>query len=367
MAHPDPEPSSAADSSFAWRGAGFVDPRSYTHWWAGEDAAALHGIAAAAQSQDHPPSDPGPAPEVGGALGATLGRLRAELQSGRGFVLLRGLPFDRWTIDESRMATWAIANAIGIPVSQTASGARLVDVMDTSRQEATPRQFSTSQELRLHTDPASDLIGLACVRAAASGGDSVLASSISVHDAMLRQRPDLVHVLYEGFRWHRFGEGRPQDAAVSEYKVPVFSKEDDRLSCRYVRSPIVAGQRDAGNPLTALQIEALDLFDQLASSPELRVTFRMEPGDIVLVNNLTVMHARTQFVDHAAPALPRQLFRLWLAGFRGFRPVRPELNYFNAGHCGIPATGMKAHYDMQSLYADPASGGAARLGVGAVR
>jgi hypothetical protein len=298
------------------------------------------------------------------SLAATLAKLRRELEGGRGFVLLRGLPFDRWSVDASRIATWAIANAVGIPVSQTAKGARLVDVMDTSRQETTPRQFSTSQELRLHTDPASDLIGLACVRPAASGGDSVLTSSISVHDTMLRQRPDLVAALYEGFHWHRFGEGRTADAPVSEHKVPVFSMLDGRLSCRYVRPPIVAGQRDAAQPLTCLQIEALDLFDQIASSPELRVTFRMGPGDIVLVNNLTVMHARTQFIDHAAPAEPRRLFRLWLQGFQGFRPVRPELNYFNGGRCGIPATGMTAHYDMQSLRADPASGGVASLGVG---
>jgi hypothetical protein len=359
-----PEPTGAADASFAWTAADLRDPATYTHRWSSADIASLHAIATTLAADGHDASDPGHAPQVQGPLADTLAAVRAELQGGRGFVLLKGLPFDGWSVDEARLATWAIANAIGIPVSQTARGARLVDVMDTSRKEATPRQFSTSQELRLHTDPASDLIGLACVRPAASGGDSVLASSVSVHDAMLRQRPDLVAALYEGFHWHRFGEGRPVDGPFSEARVPVFSRREGRLSCRYVRTPIVAGQKDAGQPLTPLQVEALDLFDKFASSPELRVSFRMEPGDIVLVNNLTVMHARTQFVDHEPPAEPRRLFRLWLQGFEGFRPVQPELNYFNGGECGIPATGMKAQYDMKSLYADPASGGVAKLGVG---
>jgi hypothetical protein len=362
-----PSPSTAADAAFAWTAADMTEPAHYTHWWSAGDIAELERLAFEPGAGQHDPLDPGDAPGIGGELAATLAGVRRELERGRGFVLLRGLPFERWSVDAARIATWAIANAVGIPVSQTAKGARLVDVMDTSRLETTPRQFSTSQELRLHTDPASDLIGLACVRPAASGGDSVLTSSVSVHDAMLRQRPDLLAALYEGFRWHRFGEGRSEDAAVSEAKVPVFSMRDGRLSCRYVRTPIVAGQKDAGQALTQLQVDALDLFDRLAASPELRVTFRMGPGDIVLVNNLTVMHARTQFVDHAPPAEPRRLFRLWLQGFEGFRPMDPALNYFNGGRCGIPATGMKARYDMKTLYADPASGGVAKLGVGSAQ
>lgn len=361
---PDPAPSRPADASFAWSAVDQADPQTFTHWWSDEEMAALQAIAETALTTDHDALDPGAAPPLSQALARRLEQIRAELQHGRGFVLLRGLPFDRWSVGQARLATWAIANAIGIPVSQTARGARLVDVMDTSRRETTPRQFSTSQELRLHTDPASDLIGLACVRPAASGGDSVLASAVSVHDAMVRQRPDLAAQLYRGFHWHRFGEGRSADGPFSEDLVPVFSMHDEQLSCRYVRTPIVAGQKEAGQPLNASQIEALDLFDKLACSPELRVTFRLDCGDIVLVNNLTVLHARTQFVDHAEPAPPRRLFRLWLGGFQGFRQVAPALNYFNGGQWGIPVTGEKAHYDMQSLYADPATGGVARLGVG---
>src|SRR5262245_1336796 len=78
-----------------------------------------------------------------------------RLYRGPGYALLRGLPFDVWGVDRSREVCWSIACALGEPVSQTAQGARVVDVRDTSREEATPRQFKTSQELRLHTDPAS--------------------------------------------------------------------------------------------------------------------------------------------------------------------------------------------------------------------
>lgn len=298
------------------------------------------------------------------ALAPRLQDALRELATGRGFVLLRGFPFGTWTKDRARLAAWGLGTWIGNHVSQTVHGTRLVDVTDVTGKEPSPRQYRTSQELRLHMDPASDLIGLACVQDARSGGESVLTSAVAVHNALLASRPDLLQLLYDGFHWHRFGEGRPQDGPYTRERVPVFAQEQGRLSCRYVRSPIAAGHKDAGVPLTEAQIEALDAFDRFASSPELRVAFRMQPGDLLLVNNLAVLHARTQFEDHPQPDRRRHMVRLWLEGLPGFRPVPAALNFFNGGRCGIPPQeGQDAHYDIGALYKERASGGVADLGV----
>jgi alpha-ketoglutarate-dependent taurine dioxygenase len=92
--------------------------------------------------------------------------------------------------------------------------------------------------------------------------------------------------------------------------VPVFAMVDGQLSCRYVRSVIVAGQKDIGQPLTEVLVEALDLFDQLAGASDLHLSFRMRPGDMLLVNNLTVLHGRTQFRDHEEAERRRHILRL---------------------------------------------------------
>ena len=190
----------------------------------------------------------------------------------------------------------------------------------------------------------------------------MIASAAAIHNEMLARRPDLLALLYEGFYCHRFGEGRACDEPVSEYKVPVFAMMRGQLSCRYVRSVIVAGQKDRGEPLTALQIEALDLFDALAGGSGLHLGFRMQPGDILLVNNLTVLHARTSFEDHEDQARRRHVLRLWLDGGPGFRETPPELNFFNGGEAGIPLNpGVVDHYDMESLRRDPAAGAPPRL------
>lgn len=298
------------------------------------------------------------------ALAPLLREMQHTLAAGRGFVLVRGLPLGEWTKARARLAAWGIGTWIGNHVSQTVQGIRLVDVSDVTGKEPSPRQYKTSQELRLHTDPASDIIGLACVQDARSGGESVITSAVAVHNAMLAQRPDLLALLYQGFHWHRFNEGRPGDGPFTRELVPVFAQAQGRLACRYVRSPIAAGHKEAGVPLTDAQIEAMDYFDKLASSPELRLNFRMQPGDLLLVNNLVVLHARTQFEDHAEAARRRHMVRLWLEGFEDFRPVPPVLNFFNGGRCGIPhQAGQQAGYDIGALYKERASGGVYKLGL----
>ena len=67
----------------------------------------------------------------------------------------------------------------------------------------------------------------------------------------------------------------------------------------------------------------------------------LEPGDIQIANNLSVLHQRTEFVDHAEPERKRHLLRLWLAAHHG-RSLAPEFEErFNGGWSfrkGIPVT-----------------------------
>jgi len=359
-----PAPAALVRDPADWNAATFRSPEEYTRWLTAAEVQELAAICATLEVRGLGWNDAGKADFPFHVLAPRLAEALRELQDGRGFVLLRGLPLGQWSKDRARLAVWGLGTWLGSHVSQTVHGTRLVDVSDVSGKEPSPRQYGTSQELRLHMDPASDMIGLACVQDAKAGGESVLTSAVAVHNAMLAQRPDLLALLYQGFHWHRFGEGRPQDGPYTRELVPVFAEAAGHLSCRYVRSPIAAGHKDAAVPLTDAQIEALDLFDRLASSPGLRHSFRMQPGDLLLVNNLTVLHARTRFEDHAEQSMRRHMIRLWLEGFPGFRPVPRQLNFFNGGSCGIaPQAKQEAQYDVGSLYQERASGGVARLGL----
>ena len=69
-------------------------------------------------------------------------------------------------------------------------------------------------------------------------------------------------------------------------------------------------------------------FTALAQSEDLRLDYRMSPGDIAMLSNLTMVHAKTAFKDHAEPAKARHLLRLWVSPDNA--PALPEDSAYKA-------------------------------------
>ena len=141
----------------------------------------------------------------------------------------------------------------------------------------------------------------------------------------------------------------------------MFAIIKNQLSCRYQRAGIAAGHRARGAPLAAEDIAAFNLFDEIAKAPENRLAFDLERGEMMVINNYAVMHARTQFANHPEPERQRRLLRLWLDA-PGFRDVPREVNLFKSN--GVPPqSGRRASYDFRKLYAeDPvATGGVPKI------
>jgi alpha-ketoglutarate-dependent taurine dioxygenase len=220
--------------------------------------------------------------------------------------------------------------------------------------------YRSNLELRPHSDITA-MIALACWQKSRSGGASVVVSGVTVHDQIRRRAPQLLEPLYRGYHYHRLGEEGPDEEPTTPYRVPVFAIRHRQLSCRYQRAGIAAGHRARGVPLTAEDIAAFDLFDEIAKAPENRIAFHLERGDMIVINNYTVLHARTQFIDHPEPERQRRLVRLWLDA-AGFRDVPKEFNLFQTN--GVPPqAGRRATYDFRKLYADDpvATGGIPRI------
>src|SRR2546429_2074380 len=66
-----------------------------------------------------------------------------------------------------------------------------------------------------------------------------------------------------------------------------------------IRDVAVTGVQTCALPisLSAIQIQALDLFDELANDLSLNLTMELQPGDMQLVHNHTILHDRTAFED----------------------------------------------------------------------
>jgi hypothetical protein len=246
------------------------------------------------------------------------------LATGPGFVLLRRFPVDVLTADEVELAYFALGLHLGTPVSQDAAGTLLGHVRDERVERTGPevRLYRTRERQDFHTDGA-DIIGLLCLHAARSGGESRLASSHAVYNEILRRRPDLLDVLYEPMWWDRNGEeSAGEDPA---FALPVLHDVDGAPRVFYIGWYIRDAQRHPQVPrLTEPQREALELIETIANDPTFHVAMDFRPGDVQLLNNAKILHSREAYEDREALAERRHLLRLWLSA-HDFTSVEDQL------------------------------------------
>lgn len=241
-------------------------------------------------------------------LGPILDELRAETLRGRGFVLLRGLPVERYSREEAATAYWGVGTCFGRPRPQNAKGHLLGHVIDLGRDPDDPgaRIYQTTARQTYHTDTC-DIVSLLCLQKAKSGGLSSLVSSVTIYNEILARRPDLLPVLFGTFETDRRNEIPP--GRKPWYTAPVFAWHEGLLTTQFVRRYMESARRfPEVPPLTDRQIEALDLFEDLAD--ELCLFMEFAPGDMQFVHNHQILHDRTEFEDY--PGKKRHLLRLWL-------------------------------------------------------
>lgn len=254
-------------------------------------------------------------------LGSLAGKIRAlaqELETGRGFALWRGLPVDEWTIEERSMAYWGLGRHLGDPVVQNVRGELFGHVQDTTgtdpQTNANSRFYHTNRAAPFHVDGA-DIVGLMCVRTAKQGGASLIVSSTSIYNAVLRDHPELVGLLYQPLWFDHRGE-KNAVTGLPYWVTSICGYANGKLSIMYLRNFIESAQRYPGAPpLTDEHHRLLALIDHYAESPELCLSMDFRPGDIQWLNNHVTLHSRTSFTDWEEPARKRWLMRLWLNQF----------------------------------------------------
>ncbi len=245
-----------------------------------------------------------------------------EVLEGRGFVLLRGLPVERWGPRLSAIAFLGLGLHWGSLRPQNKHGHLLGHVKDMglNSQDPNVRIYQTRERQNYHTD-SCDVVGLLCLHPARSGGLSSLVSSVTIFNEMRQRRPDLARVLFDRIETDRRGEIPAGQKAY--FCIPVFNWYSGLLSTLYHRNYIESARRFSDvPPLTPAQIEALDLFEQLANDPALHFCMELQPGDVQLVHNHTLLHDRTAFEDWPEAERKRHLLRLWLAP-KSARPLPP--------------------------------------------
>ncbi|WKD31214.1 TauD/TfdA family dioxygenase [Streptomyces xanthophaeus] len=254
------------------------------------------------------------------ALAGELEGAAEDLASGRGWVLIKGIPVGELSEADAGAALRAIGQYLGWPVPQSTDGRILRRVRDTAGTAAgsTVSGHRTRARVPFHTDE-SDLLGLLCRRPARTDAVTSLVSSAAVHNALADLRPDLVERLYRTHFFDRRDQHAPGECPY--LAVPLATRCGAALSMRYDRGRLEAARSLPGVPRAEpADTELYDLVDSLAGSPRLRLDLHLEAGDLLLVDNHAVMHARSEFEDFDEPERGRHLLPLRLARHRDADP-----------------------------------------------
>lgn len=92
-------------------------------------------------------------------------------------------------------------------------------------------------------------------------------------------------------------------AASTAWRHRLSSDDVAEIDRDYARAP-------AFEPAERAVLEA---YDAIASRPELHLDLELTSGDVQLLSNHTILHARTAYEDHDDPARKRHLLRLWVS------------------------------------------------------
>lgn len=246
-------------------------------------------------------------------LSAHLRRQGEEIERGRGFSLIRGLPVHTWDLDKWRRIYWGISVHLGRPISQSPLGDLFNTVTDMGfeKTDANYRANRGRGELFFHSD-GSDVVGLLCVRTAKTGGVSRLVSSMTVYNTMVDECPQHLDTLRRGYHFYRKLEQPVGEPEISADRLPMLSDEGGEINMLFWPHWAISAATVQGKTLSEAEMGAIQAVVDITHRPQLVLNTKFRPGDIQYLNNYRILHSRTDYEDWPDPGAKRYLERIWL-------------------------------------------------------
>ncbi|MEM1450601.1 MAG: TauD/TfdA family dioxygenase [Planctomycetota bacterium] len=173
----------------------------------------------------------------------------------------------------------------------------------------------TRADTGMHTDSSArdcvpGVVALLCERPSLDGGMSRIASAVQACEWLALHDPKALELLQKTYIRDVVTPGMDKGLdSLKRNRFPVVSLEPE-FQLRYMRYWIEKGQERAGAPLSGDVLAAFDALDAALDRPEFGVTFRLEAGQMLFVDNRRLVHGRDAY--GSVPSGGRLLWRMWL-------------------------------------------------------
>lgn len=241
-------------------------------------------------------------------MAALKNLVRTHLYGGPGLVVIRlgaAVP-----ADSVRLLQLALADRFGdiLTVAPDEPGRPLFKISAVEGQGGTgdyTGNAKNTNSIGLHTDGSGvsqpvAILGMSCIRPARSGGESRFADAGIVRGLVSKATLRLLE--------SPLPRENPYEAMPSAQLLvaPIFDPKNGRFS--YHPARVRNGIAQVRGALSAPEFDALQELDRTLEAAA--IDFRLETGDIVMLDNTRLAHDRRPFTDD--PKAPRLLERLWI-------------------------------------------------------
>ena len=241
---------------------------------------------------------------------------KKKILDGFGLFIINGACLKDFSLKEKISIYTLIAEILGELIIQNIKQEKIVEIKDVGKSmQAGGRYHETKEGGSHHTDSPQwedvpDYLGLFCVHNAKKGGTNLFLSAYTIHNRILKNRKDLLNILYEKFHFDKRGEFKEGES--STVFEPIFKFKDGKLYFRYLRNYIDAGHDIQNQPLSESQKEALTYLDNFMLEEDMIMSYDLKPDDMVFSDNHWIIHGRTAFEDYDDPNLKRLMLRTWI-------------------------------------------------------
>ncbi|KAJ8106768.1 hypothetical protein ONZ43_g6949 [Nemania bipapillata] len=243
-------------------------------------------------------------------LSGKLQHISEIVHSDRFFVVLRGLNPDKYTEMENVIIYGGLASHVGD------ERADMIHLYDRAKGNQSPesRALFPPNEITIpmdfHTDvDAGDMLSLYTLGLPKQGGDQYLASFWTIYNELAEKEPEVLATLASDWRY----EMKRQNG-VEIINRPVMTCVDGKVQINFATAFLIGSAYIPRLPespsISSAQQKAIDSLLRLSRQHCLKLDHAK--GDMLFANNMSLVHARDNFIDDPAAGEVRHLLSVML-------------------------------------------------------
>tara|TARA_Y100001970_G_scaffold293120_1_gene437882 strand:+ start:72 stop:899 length:828 start_codon:yes stop_codon:yes gene_type:complete len=218
-----------------------------------------------------------------------------------------------------------ISKCLGNLVSQNKNGIKLLKIKpkkniktyNDKQKKKILRYHQTNLGGSIHSDgPQLDTppnyVAMACLNQAEKGGSSVLTDTRLIFRYLNNKNKEVLNILKKKFPFEKRGFFKNGKLSNKIILKPIFEVKNRTLRFRYLRDYIESGYRSKNYTITKQIKKSFNVLDSLLEKKRFIKKFKLNKGDILILDNRYMAHGRTKFQFDKKGHNSRVLLRTWI-------------------------------------------------------